>query len=64
VTVADGVRVGLSVDNGSPDVWGAYTTSHIYEMTVTGQGRALTLHYADPITTDNSGSLLVDIICA
>jgi hypothetical protein len=64
VLTTDGIRVGLAVDDGSPDVWGAYTTSHIYEMTVTGQGRALSLRYTDPITTDNSGSLLVDVFCA
>jgi hypothetical protein len=64
VTVAGGVRVGLSVDDGSPDLWGSYTTTHLYEMTVTGQGKALTLHYVDPITADNSGSLLVDVFCA
>jgi hypothetical protein len=64
VTVAGGVRVGLAVDDGSPDLWGSYTTTHLYEMTVTGQGKALSLHYVDPITADNSGSLLVDVFCA
>jgi hypothetical protein len=61
--VAGGVRVGLAVDDGSPDLWGSYTTSHLYEMTVTGQGKALSLHYVDPITADNSGALLVDVFC-
>jgi hypothetical protein len=64
VLVAGGVRVGLSVDGGSPDVWGSYTTGHIYELQVTGQGAALSLRYTDPIPTDNSGSLLVDVFCA
>ena len=64
VTVAGGVRVGLSVNDGSPDVWGSYTTTHIYEHVVVGKGAALTLHYVDPITADNSGSLLVDVFCA
>src|SRR5829696_291520 len=63
VTVAGGVRVGLSVDGGSPDFWGSYTTTHIYEREVIGQGKALSLHYVDPITADNSGSLLVDVFC-
>ena len=64
VTVAGGVRVGLSVDDGSPDFWGSYTTTHLYEREVIGQGKALSLHYVDPITADNSGSLLVDVFCA
>jgi hypothetical protein len=64
VLVAGGVRVGLAVDDGSPDLWGSYTTTHLYEREVLGQGAALSLHYVDPITADNSGSLLVDIFCA
>ena len=64
VTVAGGVRVGLAVDDGSPDFWGSYTTTHLYEREVIGQGAALSLRYTDPIPTDNSGSLLVDVFCA
>jgi hypothetical protein len=64
ITTLQGVRLGLSVDGGSPDQWGSYTTSHIYERVVTGQGTALSLRFTDPVTSDNSGSLLVDVICA
>jgi hypothetical protein len=64
VLVAGGVRVGLAVGEDSPDLWGSYTTTHIYEREVTGQGAALSLRYVDPITADNSGSLLVDVFCA
>ena len=64
VTTAGAVRLGLSVDGGSPDLWGSYTTTHLYEREVTGQGAALSLRYTDPIVTDNSGSLLVDVFCA
>jgi hypothetical protein len=63
VLTFQGVRLGLSVDGGSPDQWGSYTTSHIYEREVTGQGTALSLRYTDPVTADNSGSLLVEVIC-
>ena len=59
-----GVRLGLSVDGGSPDLWGSYTTSHIYEREVVGQGAALSLRYTDPVPADNSGSLLVEVFCA
>ena len=31
VLTTDGVRVGLAVDGGSPDLWGSYTTTHLYE---------------------------------
>ena len=64
VTTFQGVRLGLSVDGGSADVWGTYTTGHVYEREVIGQGKALSLRYTDPIVTDNSGSLLVDDFCA
>lgn len=59
-----GVRLGLSVDGGSPEQWGVYNPDHIYEMDVTGRGAPLTLRYTDPIPSDNSGTLVVDITCA
>jgi hypothetical protein len=62
-TTYEGIRLGLSVNGDSPDQWGSYNTSHIYERQVTGQGAALSLRYTDPQTSDNSGSLLVDIFC-
>jgi hypothetical protein len=62
-TTYQGVRLGLSVNGDSPDQWGSYTTTHIYERQVTGQGTALSLRYTDPIPADNSGSLIVDIYC-
>jgi hypothetical protein len=58
------VRLGLSVDGGSPDLWGSYNITHNYEREVTGQGAALSLRYTDPVTSDNSGSLTVKIVCA
>ena len=64
VTTFQGVRLGLSVDGGSADGWGSYTTSHVYEQEVVGQGRALSLRCSDVVHTDNSGSVLVEILCA
>jgi hypothetical protein len=58
------VRLGLSVDGGSPDQWGSYNAGHVYERTVTGAGVALSLKFTDPIPADNSGSLTVEIFCA
>jgi hypothetical protein len=58
------VRLGLSVDGGSPDQWGSYTTTHVYERQVIGKGASLALRFTDPAPQDNSGSLLVDIFCA
>src|SRR5918993_108236 len=62
VTTFQGVRLGLAVDGGSADVWGSYTTSHVYEQVVVGQGRALALAMTDLVFTDNSGSVLVEVL--
>ena len=64
VTTFQGVRLGLSVDGGSADVWGSYTTNHVYEREVTGQGVALSLRCSDKVHTDNSGAVLVEVLCA
>ena len=64
VTIFEGVRLGLSVDGGSADLWGSYTTGHVYEREVVGQGVALSLRCSDLIHTDNSGSVLVEVLCA
>jgi hypothetical protein len=61
---AGGVRLGLSVADGSPAAWGSYTTTHIYEREVTGEGAPLSLRCKDPITEDNSGAVLVQVLCA
>lgn len=58
------VRTGLSVNGGSPDEWGNYHLTHNYEREIVGQGVPLTLRYTDPVTSDNSGSLTVNVICA
>lgn len=58
-----GVRLGLSVENGSPDQWGNYDTEHTYELKVTGLGSRLTLRNTDPGTADNSGTVTVEVLC-
>ena len=63
-TTFEGVRLGLSVNGGSPDQWGSYNTGHVYEQVVVGQGAALSLRCSDKVHTDNSGSVLVEILCA
>jgi hypothetical protein len=62
-TVFQGTRLGLSVAGGSPDLWGSYNSNHVYEREVTGQGAALSLRFTDPVTSDNAGTLTVDVIC-
>jgi hypothetical protein len=59
-----GVRLGLSVNGGSPDQWGSYNSGHTYEQVITGQGQGATFRFTDPQTNDNSGSLTVTIECA
>ena len=63
VTTFEGVRLGLSIDGGSADVWGSYTTTHVYEHEVVGRGAALSLRCSDKVHTDNSGAVLVEVLC-
>ena len=64
VTTFAGVRLGLAVDGGSADGWGSYSPTHGYEREVVGQGAALSLRMTDLVHTDNSGSVLVEVLCA
>ena len=59
----NGVRLGLSVDGGSPDVWGTYALSHEYTTAVTGQGREVSLRMQDSVYTDNARLLNLEVIC-
>lgn len=59
----NGVRLGLSLDGRSPDIWGAYSITHTYATSVVGKGRRLSLRMQDSGYTDNSGVLNVDVIC-
>jgi hypothetical protein len=64
LTTIEGIRLGLSVDGGSPDQWGSYNPNHTYEQQVTGTGTALSLRFTQLVTPDSSGSLTVDLFCA
>ena len=64
VLTLEGVRVGLAVDGGSPNLWGDYNPAHGYQIEVTGHGRTMSLGYIDPIRGDNSGAVKVEITCA
>jgi hypothetical protein len=58
-----GVRLGLSVDGRSPDIWGAYSLGHEYTTSVVGQGRGVSLRMQDSVFSDNGRLLNVDVIC-
>jgi hypothetical protein len=58
------VRLGLSVDGGSPDQWGSYNRDHIYELELTSEGAPLSLKFTDPAPADNAGTLTVEVSCA
>lgn len=60
----NGVRLGLAVNDGSPDFWGSYNPDHIYEKVVTGQGAAIGLRCNDANYNDNTGQLRVEVRCA
>lgn len=59
-----GVRLGLSVDGRSPDIWGAYTQGHEYTTSLAGQGRRMSLRMQDSDYADNGRLLNVEVICA
>jgi hypothetical protein len=63
-TTFEGIRLGLSVNGGSPDQWGSYHLNHTYEQQVTGTGTTLSLSFAQVITGESGGSLTVDVLCA
>jgi hypothetical protein len=63
-TTFEGIRLGLSVNGGSPDQWGSYNLNHTYEQQVTGTGTTLSLRFTQLVTPDSSGSLTVDVFCA
>jgi hypothetical protein len=62
-TNAGGVRLGLAVNGGSPNEWGSYTPTHVYTREVTGQGAALALRCNDLVHSDNSGIVMVEVLC-
>jgi hypothetical protein len=63
IDVFQGLDVGISIDGANPS-WGPYNLAHVYEKTVVGRGRSLSLQLLDTQHSDNSGSLIVDVFCA
>lgn len=63
----DGIRVGLSVNNTSPDLWGnspdSYNQSHRYTMAIVGKDAPATLRMIDADFTDNHRLLTVEVVC-
>jgi hypothetical protein len=60
--------IGIGIDDlvvndldTKPD-WGPYTTTHIYEVPWTGQGRVITALYQDTYYGNNEGSLTLEIL--
>jgi hypothetical protein len=66
----NGVRVGISVNGQSPDLWGSsadpdenYKLSHRYTMALVGRDAPATLRVQDSNYTDNSRDLYVEVVC-
>jgi hypothetical protein len=66
----NGVRLGISVNGQSPDLWGHsanpaenYNPSHTYTMALVGRDAPLTLRVQDANYTDNSRDLYVEVVC-
>jgi hypothetical protein len=67
-TLFDGnVRVGLSVNGNSPDLWSnkpdGYDQSHRYTMAIVGQDAPATLSMVDRDYSDNHRELTVEVVC-
>ena len=61
-----GVDYGISINGPTPGPtksphWGAYASSHIYDVSWTGTGATITATYWDADYSDDSGSLMVAI---
>jgi hypothetical protein len=66
----NGVRLGISVNGQSPDLWGHsadpdenYKLSHRYTMALVGKDAPATLRVQDSNYNDNSRDLYVDVVC-
>ena len=58
-----GVRLGLSLDGRSPDIWGPYSQEHEYTTSVIGQERRVPMRMQDSDYADNGRLLNVAVIC-
>jgi hypothetical protein len=62
-----GVRVGLSVNDTSPDLWGttldSYTQTHRYTGAIVGKDAPATLKMIDSDYSNNHRDIYVEVIC-
>jgi hypothetical protein len=63
----NGVRLGLSVNGNSPDLWGnspdSYDPSHRYTMALVGKDAPATLRMLDSDYSENHRLLTVEVVC-
>jgi hypothetical protein len=66
----NGVRLGISVNGQSPDLWGPsadpaenYNLGHSYTMAIVGRDAPVTLRVQDSNYTDNDRDLYVEVVC-
>ena len=59
----NGVRLGLSINGESPDLWGAYSQSHRYDFIVIGKDEPVSLRMFDSDYSDNGRQLYVKVLC-
>ena len=66
----NGVRLGISVNGQSPDLWGHsanpadnYNLSHSYTMAIVGRDAPVTLRVQDSNYNDNGRDLYVEVVC-
>jgi hypothetical protein len=60
----NGIRLGLSVNGESPDIWGPYDLSHTYTTRWIGEGKRVSLWMLDSFYIDNARLLNVEVLCA
>ncbi len=66
--VGNGKELGIGindpvVDGTKTPYWGAYTTTHVYTTTFTGNGQTIDLNYHDCFYNDNEGEITIEILC-
>jgi hypothetical protein len=66
----NGVRLGISVNGQSPDLWGPsanpaenYNLGHSYTMALVGRNAPVTLRVQDSNYNDNDRDLYVEVVC-
>jgi hypothetical protein len=59
--------IGIAVDDPVIDTtktpsWGAFEATHVYEIVFTGAGATIAVNFHDQVTSDNDGSLTLEIL--